>query len=250
MQKKSLIQGIDDNDIDKLLLNEGIIHLKNCFTQSELRKALKNNSFLEQERVSLPEDSIYLKLFKHPKIRKSIIHLLNTMDYHLTTLSSNTLFPNVDKRSYHVDWPYHKYTQDSGDINTIYEDRLDGVQVIIPLDNFTIDNGATLYIPYSYLARRYPSIEILKSGTFEAAETKCNENENENESNELNESENKKEKEKELFVCKKKYLLGKVGDVFIYPSTLWHSQGLNITDKPRRALLGNFSPKGINKKDY
>jgi ectoine hydroxylase-related dioxygenase (phytanoyl-CoA dioxygenase family) len=241
MQENSIIQGINNNEIDKQLLNEGIIHLKDLFTQSELRKALKNNSFLEQERIGLPEDSIYIKLFKHPKIRKSIIHLLNTNNYHLTTLSSNTLFPNVDKRAYHVDWPYHKYTQDSGDINTIYEDRLDGVQVIIPLDNFTIENGATMYIPYSYLARRYPSIDILKSGTFEAADSK-----NENEEDKNNEEENKKP----LFVCKKKYLLGKVGDVFIYPSTLWHSQGLNITNKPRRALLANFSPKNINKKDY
>ena len=241
MQENSIIQGINNNEIDKQLLNEGIIHLKDLFTQSELRKALKNNSFLEQERIGLPEDSIYIKLFKHPKIRKSIIHLLNTNDYHLTTLSSNTLFPNVDKRAYHVDWPYHKYTQDSGDINTIYEDRLDGVQVIIPLDNFTIDNGATMYIPYSYLARRYPNIDILKSGTFEAAKSSTSTKQTEEEEN---------KEEKELFVCKKKYLLGKIGDVFIYQSTLWHSQGLNITDKPRRALLANFSPKSISKKDY
>ncbi len=227
------------NEVDKQLVDEGIILIKNVFTQSELRKALHDERFLKEERVGLPEDSIYLKLFKKGKVRKAIHQLLGTADYHLTTLSSNTLFKDVDKRSYHVDWPYHKYTNDSGDMNTIYSNRLEGVQVIIPLDNFTVENGATMYVPYSYLARRYPSVELLQSGKFEVSTSLDKKGEKEEE-----------EEKKQSFVCKKKYMLANAGDVIVYPSTLWHSQGLNITEKPRRALLGNFSPKDITKKDY
>lgn len=213
-------------DFDKQLFREGVIYLKNIFNEKSIKEILENNNFCNEERLVLPENSNLLNFFTHPSIVNCITLLLETDDYHLTTLSSNTLFPFVDKRSYHVDWPYHKYTSDSGDVNTIYKNRLDGVQVILPLDDFTIENGATMFIPYSHLARRYPSVDILKSGWFEAVDCK------------------------EKFVCKKKYLLGNVGDVFIYPSTLWHSQGLNITDTPRRALLANFSPKFIDKKDY
>ena len=223
------------NEVDKKLFDEGIVHLKDIFTQKDLRKSLHNTRFLNTERVSLPEHSEYLKLFKNNKIRKAIYQLLGTNDYHLTTLSSNTLFNGVDKRSYHVDWPYHKYTDESGDINTIYQERLESVQVIIPLDDFIVENGATMYVPYSYLARRYPSLEILHSGQFEVA-TFSNKSE--------------KEEKKQTFVCKKKYMLAKVGDVIVYPSTLWHSQGLNTTIIPRRALLANFSLKDIKRKDY
>jgi len=217
---------------------EGFIHLKSLFTTHDLRKALKDGSILSQDRVGFPEDHKYVKLFKHPKIRKAISDILFTTDFHLTTLSSNTLFKGKDTRGYHVDWPYHKYNSDANDMNLIYSDKtIDGVQCILPLDKFTIENGATMYVPYSHLAYRYPTVEILQSGKFSTILS------------------DKKDDEKEdeivkTYDCKKKYFLAEVGDVIIYPAILWHSSGLNITDNPRRALLANFSPKGINKKDY
>jgi ectoine hydroxylase-related dioxygenase (phytanoyl-CoA dioxygenase family) len=215
---------------------EGFIHLKSIFTTHDLRKALSDQSILSQDRVSFAEDHKYTKLLKHPQIKKAISDMLFTTDYHLTTLSSNTLFNDKDTRGYHVDFPYHKYNTDANDMNLIYSDKtLDSVQCIIPLDNFTIENGATMYVPYSYLARRYPTVEILQSGKFTTVPST-----NENEENEI----------VKTYDCKKKYFLGNVGDVIIYPSTLWHSSGLNTTNTPRRALLANFSPRSVPKKDY
>ncbi len=213
---------------------EGFIHLKSLFTTHELRKALKDESILTNDRVGFPEDSKYLKFFKHPQIKKAISDILFTTDYHLTTLSSNTLFKDKDTRGYHVDYPYHRYNTEANDMNLIYSDTsIDGVQCILPLDNFTILNGATLYVPYSYLARRYPTVEILQSGKFSTIP-----------------SDEKEDEIVKTYDCKKKYFLAEVGDVIIYPSTLWHSSGLNTTDTPRRALLANFSPKSVPKKDY
>ncbi len=242
-KKEEIIENVDKSEYD------GLTVLKNVFTQSELRKALNNTNIKEFERVNLfdkMDDSAFYKLLKNSSIKKAVASLLQTDNFHCTTFSSHTLFPNVDKRCYHVDWPYHKYTKDyleskNGEDNAtddlIYSSRLVGVQVIIPLDNFTEENGATMYVPYSNLARRYPSVELLKTGYFSAA------------FDEDDSEERKERKQSQKFVCKKRFMTGNVGDVFVYPSTLWHSQGLNTTSEIRRALLINFSPKDIPVKD-
>jgi ectoine hydroxylase-related dioxygenase (phytanoyl-CoA dioxygenase family) len=204
---------------------EGFIHLRSLFSTRDLSEALQDQSILEHERVGFPEDHVYLKLFEHPKVKKAIVEILMTPEYHLTTFSSNTLFKGKDTRGYHVDWPYHKYNTDADNLNVVYDGTsVEGVQCIIPLDSFTIENGATMYIPYSHLARRYPTLKILQRGTFQA--------------------------ENKAYPCKKKYFLANVGDMVIYPATLWHSAGLNTSDMPRRSLLANFSPIHVPKKDY
>ncbi len=253
---EEIIENMDKSEYD------GLTVLKNVFTQSELRKALNNQDIKEFERVNLFDkmnDSAFHKLLKNGSIKKAVSNLLKTTDFHITTFSSHTLFPNVDKRAYHVDWPYHQYTKEflekrenevekrkneveirenevekrENEVDLIYSERLVGVQVIIPLDNFTEENGATMYVPYSNLARRYPSVELLKSGYFTAA------------FDEDDSEERRERKKSQKFVCKKRFMTGNVGDVFVYPSTLWHSQGLNVTTEKRRALLINFSPKDI-----
>jgi ectoine hydroxylase-related dioxygenase (phytanoyl-CoA dioxygenase family) len=125
-----------------------------------------------------------------------------------------------------VDWPYHQYNTNANDLNILYPGtQIEGVQCILPLDDFTIENGATMYIPFSHLARRYPTVEILEKGSF----TTVNQ---------------------DRYPCKKKYFVANVGDVILYPATLWHSAGLNTTTKPRRSLLANFSPTHVSKKDF
>jgi ectoine hydroxylase-related dioxygenase (phytanoyl-CoA dioxygenase family) len=238
------VHSIDENE--SILINsnksdfDGLTVLKKVFTIGELRKPLHNKDIYKNERFSLfplMDEYPYHKLLKNIQIKKVVSSLLNTNDFHITTFSSNNLFPNIDKRSYHVDWPYHKYTKDSGNDNLIYPNKLDGVQVLIPLDDFTIENGATMYVPYSHYARRYPTTEILKEGYFTQAE------------DDDDTEEEKEKKRNKKFACRKRYMLGEVGDVFIYPSTLWHTQGLNTTTTNRRALLINYSPKNIPKKD-
>lgn len=203
---------------------EGVKLLKHVFTLHDLRKARSDTHILNNERYGFSEDCKYVKLFKHSSIKESIKELLNIENVHLTTLSSHTLYPNKDVRNWHVDWPYHSYGTGPYDTS-----RLDGCQVIIPLDNFAIENGATMYIPYSHLVYSYPTVDKLTQSSFIL---------------------NAKEDNEREYPMKKKYMIGEIGDVFIYPSTLWHSSGLNITDTPRRALLANFSPINIPKKDY
>ena len=205
---------------------EGFIHLRSLYSQSDLHDAITTSLFGFNERVVLTPCCPYLKLFEHAEIKDAIKEILSTTDYHLTTFSSNTLFKGKDTRGYHVDWPYHKYNSDANDLNIIYPGTgIEGVQCILPLDDFTIENGATMYIPFSHLARRYPTVEILRTGSF----TTVNQ---------------------ERYPCKKKYFIANVGDVVLYPATLWHSAGLNTTTRPRRSLLASYSPSHVSKKDF
>ena len=205
---------------------EGFIHLRSLYSQTDLHDAITDPQFILNERVVLNPACSYLKLFEHSEIKQAVKDILSTSDYHLTTFSSNTLFTGKDTRGYHVDWPYHQYNSDANDLNILYPGTgIQGVQCILPLDDFTIENGATMYIPFSHLARCYPTVEILRSGSFTTPSH-------------------------DIYPCKKKYFVAKVGDVILYPATLWHSAGLNTTTKPRRSLLANFSPPHISRKDF
>lgn len=76
------------------------------------------------------------------------------------------------------------------------------VQVNIALTDFTEENGATMFVEGSHKFNRKPTL-------FEFSEHKC-------------------------FVVPK-------GTVMMYFGNLWHSVGVNTTNKPRNILLSNFS---------
>ena len=78
------------------------------------------------------------------------------------------------------------------------------------LDDFKVENGATLYIPYSFHARAFPNnIEVEKIEPMKLSK----------------------------------------GSLLFFRGDLWHSQGINTTDNPRVAVLANFSPLEIPAKD-
>ncbi len=45
------------------------------------------------------------------------------------------------------------------------------------------------------------------------------------------------------------YITVKKGSIILFRGDLWHSQGINITDNPRVAILANFSPLKVPAKD-
>jgi ectoine hydroxylase-related dioxygenase (phytanoyl-CoA dioxygenase family) len=76
------------------------------------------------------------------------------------------------------------------------------VGVMIPLVDFTMENGATTYLPGSHLFEQRPSDEAYSSHS--------------------------------------KKLLVNAGSMFIFDARLWHSGGINSTDKWRHALTFNW----------
>jgi hypothetical protein len=84
-----------------------------------------------------------------------------------------------------------------------------GVQVIITLDKFTELNGATRYVKGSHQNLIFPRESPLEYNTA----------------------------------------IVDSGTVIVYLGSLWHSQGVNITEYPRSAILANFSPLSVASKD-
>jgi len=151
------------------------------------------------------EDKNFVNFLESPTLK----YLLDKIykEYHLTTFSSNTLKKeNKDERFFHVDYPYHN-------LKSPYPDEILGIQVIYALDDFTYENGATMYFPDSFKSKEFPRKDSIYA---------------------------KQNLE---------YITVPKGSVILFRGDLWHSQGINRTDNPRVAILANFSPLNIPAKD-
>jgi ectoine hydroxylase-related dioxygenase (phytanoyl-CoA dioxygenase family) len=77
------------------------------------------------------------------------------------------------------------------------------INILVMLDDFTIENGATLLLPYSH-----------------KIEEKCTDN---------------------YYYKNSIQAVGKSGDILFFNSNIWHSSAINITQKRRRAIPITFS---------
>lgn len=143
--------------------------------------------------VNIPE---YRKLLSHPLIMSTVTNLYGKDNFHLTSFSTNTLAPNVCDIYWHVDHPYNKDEE--------YKENFPlSLQINISLDDFTEENGATMFVKNSHKMSKQ-------------------------------EREIKQETDKTIFTCKK-------GTCLMYFGNLWHSAGKNKTKNLRSILLANFT---------
>lgn len=77
------------------------------------------------------------------------------------------------------------------------------LNMLIMLDDFTLENGATYLLPKSHLSDEKPNADLF----YEKAER----------------------------------AVGKRGDVLLFNSNLWHAAGINTTDMERRAITITFT---------
>tara|TARA_R110001606_G_scaffold47376_1_gene120568 strand:+ start:6088 stop:6792 length:705 start_codon:yes stop_codon:yes gene_type:complete len=70
--------------------------------------------------------------------------LFRTTNWETYVVDCITTRPHSDKIYAHIDTPY-RFEEFADSTETL------GVQIIIPLDNFTLENGATAYLPGSHL---------------------------------------------------------------------------------------------------
>ena len=81
------------------------------------------------------------------------------------------------------------------------------VNVLIMVDDFTIENGATIILPYSHMIKEKPSDEFFHTNSIQAT--------------------------------------GNSGDILIFNSNIWHCSGKNSTDKDRIGLPITFSKSSL-----
>jgi ectoine hydroxylase-related dioxygenase (phytanoyl-CoA dioxygenase family) len=180
-------------------------------------------STLDPQITELPLDHSAQCYFEHPFVQQRILALFELKEWSnvkCSQLKIETVNPNKDTRGWHNDYPYNSYSEKQGADLVYSSKRLDGVVCMLPLDDFSVENGANMYIPFSHLVYRFPTSELLRQP-------------------------NLRTKGGNLHPMKKKYMLANAGDVIVFPATLWHTVGLNITQKPRRALVATFTRKSL-----
>ena len=97
------------------------------------------------------------------------------------------------------------------DIRTFYQAPL-MINMLVLLDDFTLENGATYVLPGSHLNPDQPNEEVF----FKGADR----------------------------------IVGKAGSIVLFDSRLWHSAGENKDGTPRRALTLNFTPPFFKQQLY
>lgn len=120
------------------------------------------HNFGNQRNWHLINIECYRKLLLHPKIINILNELYGLENCHLTSFSTNTLYPNCNDIYWHVDHPYKK--------NDCKDDKFDprSIQINISLDDFTEENGSTQYLKYSHKNHSSESekgIFLCKKGT-------------------------------------------------------------------------------------
>jgi len=136
---------------EKLFLeykNQGLITWKENFQDLDyFRQIILDTNHIRNSNL-FKENKKFIKFLESSTLK----YLLNKIfgEYHLTTFSSNTLKKeNKDERFFHVDYPYHN-------LKSPYPSEILGIQVIYALDDFTFENGATMYFPFSFNSREFP----------------------------------------------------------------------------------------------
>jgi ectoine hydroxylase-related dioxygenase (phytanoyl-CoA dioxygenase family) len=140
----------------------------------------------------------YRQLLVHPYIISIVEELYGKNKCHLTSFSTNTIPAHASDIYWHVDHPYKAETRD-----TRHHVPL-SLQINISLDEFTEDNGATMFVPGSHRMTSEQRERAQKAGNVKT------------------------------FLCP-------TGTVLMYFGNLWHSAGENKTDNLRSILLANFS---------
>jgi ectoine hydroxylase-related dioxygenase (phytanoyl-CoA dioxygenase family) len=202
-------------NIDISELNEkGFVHLKNNLEAGQISKLInslehsftahreiqiKNNVEITTKGVALHvilNDSIFIK-FLETLSESGIYSALKDQyfgsNFILNSFGGNNNLPNAP----------HYATNIHRDIRFFSGDLRIMLNMIVMLDDFSVENGATFLLPYSHKIPEIPEIAIFYKNAVQ--------------------------------------MVGKAGDIVLFNSNLWHAGGINKTEGHRRALTLTFS---------
>jgi hypothetical protein len=143
------------------------------------------------------------------ELTKYIDALFESDNWEIHAVDCITTRPHSDKIYAHIDTPYR--FEEFADSNEIL-----GVQIIIPLDDFTLENGATAYLAGSHLEKI-----------------------------DFRELEDRREHYNDRLISEGQQFLAKPGDVLMYDGRTLHSTMPNNSTDFRSGLLINALHKSI-----
>lgn len=154
-------------------------------------------------RLPLSLDVKFIRVSMHPVILEIISSLVkNKFILNQQNGVINPPFENYNQNKFHRDLPYQHF------VST----RPLAISALYCVDDFTVDNGATILIPYSHHLEQFPSKEYVEKHSLQ--------------------------------------LEAPAGSYIVFDSMLFHKGGYNATSKPRRAINSVYSIPIIKQQIY
>lgn len=220
-----------DTIIEELLHGGGAVTISGLFTPEEVAEAraiVMAHSENEGEKVThfqgaaaeegkinlqrrvwnlLAKGEVFSRMAAHPVLMDVLRKFLGS-EFIMGSIAANRILPGGPGQEPHVDYPYwdfHKPETHPVGFNGSFPMN---AQVSIILDPFTVESGATGYVPGSQKELRYPTVE-------------------------------------DRFYDRCEQMTGEPGDVALFYGVTWHCAMPNRADHDRSAILIQYLPKWV-----
>ncbi len=216
--------------VDELLNGKGAVLISGLFTDAEIAeardiimresaeadkvthfqgKAAEEGKLALQRRVwnLLAKGEVFSRMAAEPTVMAILRRFLGS-EFIMGSIAANRILPGGPGQEPHVDYPYWDfYNAESHPIGLNPSFPMNA-QVSILLDPFTVESGATAYVPGTQKELRYPT-------------------------------------EADGFYDRCERMLGQPGDVALFYGAAWHCAMPNNADHDRSAILINYLPKWV-----
>lgn len=219
-----------DTIVHELLHGGGAVGISGLFTDAQIAEAraivmehsaqadtvthfqgaaAEDGKLALQRRVwnLLAKGEVFSAMAAHPAIMAILRRFLGS-EFIMGSIAANRILPGGPGQEPHVDYPYwdfHKPETHPVGFNGSFPMN---AQVSVLLDPFTVESGATGYVPGSQRELRYPV-------------------------------------ESDNFYDKHEQMLGEPGDVALFYGVTWHCAMPNKSDHDRSAILIQYLPKWV-----
>lgn len=220
-----------DAVVDELLNGGGAVKISGLFSPeqiAEARAVVMAHSEQESEKVThfqgaaaeegkinlqrrvwnlLAKGEVFSHMAAHPVLMDILRKFLGS-EFIMGSIAANRILPNGPGQEPHVDYPYWDYHKPETHPVGFNGSFPMNAQVSVILDPFTVESGATGYLPGSQKELRYPTPE---DNFFEN--------------------------------CAQ--MTGEPGDVALFYGVTWHCAMPNKSDHDRSAILIQYLPKWV-----
>ncbi|NIZ59830.1 phytanoyl-CoA dioxygenase [Sedimentitalea sp. CY04] len=155
----------------------------------------------------LAKGEVFSRMATHPVLMEILRGFLGT-EFIMGSIAANRILPGGPGQEPHVDYPYWDFHQPETHPVGFNGSFPMNAQVSVLLDPFTIESGATGYVPGSQRELRYPTGEDDFHGRCER-------------------------------------MTGEPGDVALFYGVTWHCAMPNNADHDRSAILIQYLPKWV-----
>jgi ectoine hydroxylase-related dioxygenase (phytanoyl-CoA dioxygenase family) len=155
----------------------------------------------------LAKGEVFSRMAAHPQLMQIMRAFLGT-GFTMGSIAANRILPGGPGQEPHIDYPYWDYHSP-----LTHPARLDScfplnAQATIMLDPFTVETGATAYVPGSQSTLHYPV-------------------------------------EADRFYDRCERMLGEPGDTVVFFGAVWHCAMPNLSTRDRSAILIQYLPKWV-----